>query len=249
MRRPFRSGFCWELVFSSIGISLFLLIYYASVTILTLYWVVVFNQTTSNANGINTWFWAFNAGGVVVIGFLSDALRVRKPFMLFGAVGAIVMTIVFLSRTSDPHTGYYPNVLIASLLGVMLGVAYPAWMAGYTEQVERRNPALVATGLALWGWILRIIVAISFVALPYVITTATTLVDNEQAATSLQTLQTAQPYVPGAANASPPSAPAPVLTNLDKIGPPGEALATILRHYASTHNLALALTSVPASLK
>jgi MFS family permease len=249
MRHPLRSVIRWDLISSSIGIALFLLIYYASVTVLTLYWVVVFNQTTSDANGINTWFWAFNAGTVVVIGIVSDALRVRKPFMLVGAVGAIVMTIVFLSRTSDPHTSYYTNVLISSLLGVMLGVAYPAWMAGFTEQVEARNPALAATGLAVWGWVLRIVVAISFVVLPYVITTATTLVDNEQAATNLQTFQSAQPYVPGTTNASPPTAPATVLTSLDKVGPPGEALASILRSYASTHSLGVALTSVPASLR
>jgi hypothetical protein len=248
-RHPLRSVIRWDLITSSIGISLFLLIYYASVTILTLYWVVVFSQTTSNANGINTWFWAFNAGTVVVVGILSDALRVRKPFMLVGAVGAIVMTIVFLSRTSDPHTTYYTNVLISSLLGVMLGIAYPAWMAGFTEQVEAHNPALAATGIAVWGWVLRIVVAISFVVLPYVITTATTLVDNENAATSLQTFQSAQPYVPGATNASPPAAPAAVLTDLDKVGPPGEALAAILRGYASTHNLGQALTSVPSSLR
>jgi len=248
VRHPLRSVIRWDLISSSIGISLFLLIYYASVTILTLYWVVVFNQTTSNANGINTWFWACNAGAVVVIGFLSDALRVRKPFMLVGVVGAIVMTIVFLSRTSDPHTGYYTNVLIVSLLGIMLGVAYPAWMAAYTEQVEHHNPALVATGLAIWGWVLRIIVAISFLVLPYIITTATTIVDNQQAATSLQTFQAAQPYVPGATNPAPPPAPAGVLASLDEVGPPGTALATILEHYATSHSLAQAVASVPASL-
>jgi hypothetical protein len=248
VRHPFRSVIRWDLISSSIGISLFLLIYYASVTILTLYWVVVFNQTTSNANGINTWFWACNAGAVVVIGFLSDALRVRKPFMLIGVVGAIVTTIVFLSRTSDPHTGYYTNVLIVSLLGIMLGVAYPAWMAAYTEQVEHHNPALVATGLAIWGWVLRIIVAISFLVLPYVITTATTIVDNQEAATSLQTFQAAQPYVPGATHPAPPPAPAAVLARLDEVGPPGKALATILEHYATSHSLAQAVASVPASL-
>ena len=48
----------------------------------------------------------------------------------------------------------------------------------------------------MWGWILRITVALSFLVLPYVITTSTTLVDNQNAATALQAIQAAQPYAP-----------------------------------------------------
>ena len=65
------------------------------------------------------------------------------------------------------------------LLAVSISVAYAPWMANYTEQVESHNPALTATGLAIWGWILRITVALSFLVLPYVITTSTVLVDNQ----------------------------------------------------------------------
>ncbi len=32
-------------------------------------------------------------------------------------------------------------------------MAYTPWMASFTEIVEARNPALTATGLAIWGWI------------------------------------------------------------------------------------------------
>ena len=65
------------------------------------------------------------------------------------------------------------------LLAVSISFAYAPWMANYTEQVESHNPALTATGLAMWGWILRITVALSFLVLPYVITTSTVLVDNQ----------------------------------------------------------------------
>ena len=51
-------------------------------------------------------------------------------------------------------------------------------MAGYTETVEAKNPALVGTGLALWGWILRLVVGISFIFLPLVITSVNPVVDN-----------------------------------------------------------------------
>ena len=57
-------------------------------SVLTIYWVVVFNRTTADANGINTWYWTTDAVMLVLIGFLSDRLRVRKPFMVVGGVGA-----------------------------------------------------------------------------------------------------------------------------------------------------------------
>ena len=126
---------------------------------------------------------------LVVFGVLSDRFRVRKPFMLVGAVGTIVMTIVLLRQIDHPTTGYYSNVFVVVLLGLFIGMAYTPWMAGYTEAVEAHNPALSATGLAVWGWILRIVVALSFIVLPRVITTSTTLVDNQGAATNLQTFQ------------------------------------------------------------
>ena len=112
-------------------------------------------------------------------GFLSDWARVRKPFMLVGAICAMVMMGFLIRQTDNPHTGYYSNVLVIVLLAVSIALAYAPWMANYTEQVESHNPALTASGLAVWGWILRITVALSFLVLPYVITTSTVLVDNQ----------------------------------------------------------------------
>ncbi|HXX91578.1 MAG TPA: MFS transporter [Acidimicrobiales bacterium] len=247
---PWRTMLKWDLLASSFGISTFLLIFYAAVTIFTLYWVVVFNETTADANGINLWFGIANAITVVVIGFLSDFVRVRKPFMLIGCIGAIVMTYLLLSKTDHPMTGYYTNALIVMVLGIALGTAYPAWMANYTEAVEDKNPALTATGLALWGWVLRIVVAASFLALPYVITTSNPIVDNQKSAVALQAFQAAQPYLPSATVASPPAAPQSVVTGLQQnAGPPGEALAIILTGYAKTHNLFGSLAAVPDALK
>ena len=55
---------------------------------------------------------------------------------------------------------------------------FAPWIASYTETVEEKNPALVATGLALWGWSLRIVVGLSFIFLPLVITSVNPIVDN-----------------------------------------------------------------------
>jgi Major Facilitator Superfamily len=245
-RHPIRSMMRLDLISSSIAISVFLLFYYASVSVLTIYWVVTFNRSTPQANGINVWYAAALSAGLVVAGALSDWARVRKPFMLFGAISAMVMLGFLIAQTGHPHTGYYSNVLVIVLLAISIAVAYAPWMANYTEQVESHNPALTASGLAVWGWILRITVALSFLVLPYVITTSTTLVDNQSAATALQAIQASEPYAPSTAppacNAKP--APVAVITGLQATGEAGpETLATLLAACNSTHDLTKALTA------
>jgi ACS family D-galactonate transporter-like MFS transporter len=64
-----------------------------------------------------------------------------------------------------------------ALLSLGLGIAYTPWMASFTETVEARNPALIATGLAIWGWIIRIVVFVAYLCLPLVINTVTPLVN------------------------------------------------------------------------
>jgi len=49
-------------------------------------------------------------------------------------------------------------------------------MASFTETVEHHNPAAVATGLAIWGWIIRVVVFASSLILIVVINSVTPLV-------------------------------------------------------------------------
>ena len=241
---PFRLMMRLDLISSSVAISLLLLFYFASVSVLTLYWVVVFGRTTSDANGINVWYAAFLSGTLVLAGVLSDRLRVRKPFMLVGAVATIVMTVFLIRQVDNPHAGYYSNVLVVVLLAIAIGFAYSPWMANYTEQVESHNPALSATGLAVWGWILRIVVAASFLVLPRVITTSTTLVDNQGAATALQAFQAAVPYAPSTTGCASKPAPASVIAGLQATGQPGpQTLSKLLVACDRSHNLLQALSA------
>jgi MFS family permease len=177
LRKPWRQMLHLDIAGSAFAISVFLIIYYTAVGFFTIYFTTIFGFSLAQANGIGNWFWAFDAAGLVIIGLVSDKVGVRKPFMIAGALAAVAFTIVFLSRTSDPHTGYYTFVWIISLMSVSLAVAYAPWMAGFTETVEKRNPALTATGLAVWGWIIRAVVAISIFILPYVVSSTTPLVD------------------------------------------------------------------------
>jgi MFS family permease len=172
--KPFRQMLKLDVIGSAFAIGIFLVIYYTAVGFFTIYFTTIQGYTLSQANGLGNWFWAFDAIALVITGVVSDRLRVRKPFMIVGAIGSAIMTVVFLSQ--GPGTSYTTFVVILSLLAAMLAVAYAPWMASFTETVEKHNPALTATGLAVWGWIIRIVVAVSIFVLPFVITSMTPLV-------------------------------------------------------------------------
>ena len=63
-----------------------------------------------------------------------------------------------------------------AVLSLGLGIAFTPWMASFTETVEARNPALTATGLAIWGWIQRVVVFASFLIIPAIVSSVTPLV-------------------------------------------------------------------------
>jgi ACS family D-galactonate transporter-like MFS transporter len=178
LKSPFRQMLKLDVVGSAFAISVFLIIYYVAVGFFPVFFQTVFGYSQSKANGLGNWFWAFDAGGLLVIGFISDLVRVRKPFMLVGAIGAIVSTSIFALKATESHTSYSTFVVLLSFIAVFLGVAYAPWMASFTETVERRNPALTATGLAVWGLVIRIVIAVSVFFVPHVVDTVTTLVDK-----------------------------------------------------------------------
>jgi MFS family permease len=175
LRDPWRQLLKPDVVVSALGISVFLLIYYTAVGFGLIYFVTVFGFSVHAGDALGNWNWGFNAIAVVLIGFVSDRFRVRKPFMLGGGVAAAVMMVIYLEQAGH-HPGYYPLAIMVAALAFTLGVAYVPWMASFTETVEARNPALTATGLAIWGWIIRVIVFVSYMILPSVINTVTPLV-------------------------------------------------------------------------
>ncbi|HUB40464.1 MAG TPA: MFS transporter [Streptosporangiaceae bacterium] len=167
-----------DVIISALAVSVMLLIYYALVGFLVIFAQTIFHFTVNEANNLGYWCWAFNAGGVILIGMLSDRFRVRKPFMVVGGIGAAVMLVIFLLQSKANATPSFGT--IAAILAIMLfflGVAYTPWMASFTETVEDHNPAAVATGLAIWGWIIRVVVFGSSLLLLVVINTVTPLVD------------------------------------------------------------------------
>src|SRR5205823_2796166 len=150
--------------------------YYTAVGFSVICLATVFGFSLKDANGLGNWNWGFNVIAVVLVGMISDRFRVRKPFMVFGGILGAVMVVVYLEQAGH-HPGYYTLAIMLALLSLGLGIAYTPWMASFTETVEARNPALIATGLAIWGWIIRIVVFGAYLCLPLVVNTVTPLVN------------------------------------------------------------------------
>jgi MFS family permease len=176
LRHPFRQLLKTDVIVSSIAVSIMLLIYYTAVAFAVIYLTTVFGLSVKDANGLGNWNWGFNVIAVILIGIISDRFRVRKPFMVIGGVLAAVMTVIYLEQAGH-HPGYYTLAIMLALLSLGLGIAYTPWMASFTETVEARNPALIATGLAIWGLIIRIVVFAAYLCLPLVINSVTPLVN------------------------------------------------------------------------
>ncbi|MFE4574363.1 MFS transporter [Streptomyces chartreusis] len=180
-RQPFRQMLKPDILASSFAISVFLLFYYTAVSFLPIFFQTVEGFTPSQSNSLLNWLWATTAASMVCFGVLSDKLRVRKPFMLVGSVMTVVVDIAFIAKVDDGRPSYASIALLLALSGLWAGAVYVPWMASFTETIERRNPALTATGLAVWGWVLRLIVATAFFVLPQVVSSVTPLVNDAPA--------------------------------------------------------------------
>lgn len=165
---PWRQMLHPRLIVSALGISLYLLMYFAAVGYFPLYLSSIFKFSVAQANGLVSVFWAVNVVAAIAIGFISDRTLVRKPYMLLGCIATMVVTFLFITRIGVPTSAGLMTVFL-SLFGITLAVGYVTWMAAYTETIEDINPALVATGMAVEGFILRMIVVLSTLAFSFVV--------------------------------------------------------------------------------
>lgn len=178
LKNHWRQMLRFDVIGSAFAISVFLLLYYMLVGFVVVYFATVYGYSEQRANGLANWYWGFNAIALVVFGLLSDKFRVRKPFMVVGTAISLVGGILFAISATHPHTSYYSFAIYFVLSSVGGAMAYVAWMASFTETVEKHNPAATATGLAVWGWILRIVVTVSLAVLTLVVPATSTLVDK-----------------------------------------------------------------------
>ncbi len=167
-----------DIVGPAFGISVFLMLYYVFVGFLVVFFATVFGYSDAKTNNLANWFWIAYAIAVVVSGVVSDRLLVRKPFMLAGAAISLVGIGLFATSTTSPGTGYHTFAFYFILIAAGSGLAYVAWMAAFTETIEKHNPAATATGLAVWGWIIRGVVTIALLVLTAVVPATSTLADQ-----------------------------------------------------------------------
>lgn len=176
VRHSWRQMMKPDIVLPAFAIAVFLLFYYIAVGFFVVYFATTFGYSSARANALATWYWATNAISLIVAGWLSDRLRVRKPFMLLGALVSASGVALFAVATTG--VGYYTFAAILILIGVGGGVAYCAWMAAFTETVEKHNPATIATGLGIWGSTIRAVVTASLIGFLFAVPAANTLVDH-----------------------------------------------------------------------
>ncbi|HET9075987.1 MAG TPA: MFS transporter [Acidimicrobiales bacterium] len=246
LKHPWRQMLDIHTVIPSAGIGVFLIVYYTMIAFLVTFMVLIFGYSQLRGNLLGNWAWAFNAGALVLIGIVSDKTEVRKPYMVLGALIAMAGTALLAVHTTQANTGYYTFVWIFSLLAVGLGFAFSPWLAAYTETVEDRNPALAATGLAIWGWILRIVVAGSLFILPFVVTSMTPIVEH---GAQVQAIAARYPTQVATLSAIDPATRAALNANPGNVAAIGRAVTEISRAERVTPAVALGrlvgLTTVP----
>ena len=239
MRGHWRQMLRFDVVGSAFAISIFLLFYYIAVGFFVVYFATVFGYSEARANGMANWYWVTNAIALVASGFLSDKLGVRKPFMILGAVISLVGTAIFAILATQPDTSYYTFAVVLMIIAAGGGLAYCAWMANFTETVERHNPAATATGLAVWGWTIRIVITVALAVLTLVVPATSALVDqgprvSEIAAKYPEQIKTATAIAPATLaalkkNPADPAAGAAAVGDLVKSGVAANPAAAVAR--------------------
>jgi sugar phosphate permease len=153
IRHPWRQMLRSSILLSSLGYGLLNVPRYTFSAFLPTYLSGTLAIPLAQANGIASFFGMAFIGGALIIGFCSDRLRVRKPFMLIGAFALMLILLFFMGFT--PATGLGVLTLSLICLSFSQAMGNVTWLAAFTETAEEINPALVGTALAIQGAILR----------------------------------------------------------------------------------------------
>lgn len=192
LKKPWRQMLRFDVVVSALAVNVMLVLFYTASGFFPIFFVTVFPRATGwsslpQANAIAVWMWAANCVALVVFGILSDIVRVRKPFMIAGALGMLAFIPVLISHAGHVSSGYYTIVWITSIIFTFQAMAYSTWMASFTETCEAHNPALIATGLSIWAGLLRFTAAVALFVMPYLIISTGTATDNSYVTVSPST--------------------------------------------------------------
>ena len=170
MRHPWKQMMRPRVLGSAFGIAVFLLTYYVFVGYGPILFTDIFKYKLPEANNLLAIYWVVDIFASIVGGIFSDRLRVRKPFMVLATIGTMAANVVFITRIGQPTSPLFMGILLA--VSALVGpIAYVTWMAAFTEMLEEINPALIATGMAIQGSVLRSVVVISTIGFLLVVAT------------------------------------------------------------------------------
>jgi MFS family permease len=160
----YRSARLWTLGATMI----FWAIAYVTVTAyVPTYLAQYFHVEPYRAAEVTSFFWMTFTVSVMLSGWLSDRLRVRKPVTAFG--GAATGCCFLLSASLPPDTDFSTLKLIWGLTGLFAGFIYPAWCAAYSETAEKISPFGVARAFGIAGTLAPITAVILNLGLPRVV--------------------------------------------------------------------------------
>jgi MFS family permease len=153
-RHPWRQMLRSSILLSSLGYGLYNVPRYTFNVFLPTYLNGALAIPLAQANGIATFFGLAFIGASLAVGFCSDRLQARKPFILIGTL-AVALMLLFI-RGLTPATGLGVLTLILICLSFSQAMGNVSWLAAFTETAEEINPALVGTALAIQGAIIRL---------------------------------------------------------------------------------------------
>ncbi|MFF1401436.1 MFS transporter [Streptomyces sp. NPDC058287] len=152
-----------------IGIALWLVLYLT----LSLYGPIMLGQSfglsASTAAGIMSVFWVLNLLTVVVSGWISDRLQLRKPICVGGTLAAAAATGYLLSLMGRQDVSHLHLMITGALLGGALGVSYGPWMANFSENAEDIDPRLQGSAWGLFGFTSKSVAVLALFAVPRVV--------------------------------------------------------------------------------
>ena len=155
-----------------IGIALWLVLYLTLSLFGQTMLVGALGISTAQASTVMAAFWTLDLVVLIVIGRISDRIRLRKPFSLFGTLAGVVVTAYFAYLIGQDDVSIPLLMVVGALLGGSLAVAYAPWMANYSEDAEDIDPRLQGTAWGLFGFLTKAIAMVCLLVIPLVIEAA-----------------------------------------------------------------------------
>jgi MFS family permease len=162
-----RSRTIWAHV---LGISSWLVIYVTLLVFGQTMLVATFGVTPAEASQIMAVFWVLDIVVLVVAGWYSDRLQLRRPFAAIGtALGLVALGALIWEAANPERTSILALMLTGMLLGGSLALAYAPWMANFSENAEDIDPRLQGTAWGLFAFVTKAMAVVVLLVAPLVV--------------------------------------------------------------------------------